>query len=439
MVSFCTQTACKDTKKIGYKQINLIIYLNFRKIYLHNSKKSSTFARFSIYIRRIINPTMAQRYRTQFDSFEGLETVVQAIEGFSQERFLASLHLRNSRNLTHIANIDAQVLNAIASLQTQHAQLVDFSTTFNSQFVTKNNHYFSSAHQLLRKIHSGVTQMKSIYKQFTPNSSVAVRPIMAQDYTAPSIYERSSLSIAPYTRTLFDLNDYPPEVQRLWYDMARFFEVLRDSLLVCLEVIRQEQYIRRDPYQCTELYHDFKEEHYLRIKKNIHSLRLNTSEFSPYNNPAIDLRQASDTEEEFSQKGFHNLEFDDVCTLATKELVEEEQRGIYTVEELQLFAEEREQILVIRHIISNFDEYLPENPRRKTVPADYVACLMSWCKIPLKKNLAFVTYFAETYKKANGQYKPPSNSAVNVKKRSSWKGISEFEQLIAQWECVEIN
>ena len=102
---------------------------------------------------------MAQRYQTRFDSFEGLETVVQAIEGFSQERFLASLHLRNTRNLTHIANIDAQVLAAIASLQTQHAQLVDFSTTFNSQFVTKNNHYFNSAHQLLRKIHSGVTQM----------------------------------------------------------------------------------------------------------------------------------------------------------------------------------------------------------------------------------------------------------------------------------------
>ena len=31
-----------------------------------------------------------QRYQTRFDSFEGLETVVQAIEGFSQERFLAS-------------------------------------------------------------------------------------------------------------------------------------------------------------------------------------------------------------------------------------------------------------------------------------------------------------------------------------------------------------
>ena len=401
------------------------------------SKKCSNFANFSL--NNEPNDTiMAQRYQTRFDSFEGLETVVQAIEGFSQERFLASLHLNNRRTAMDIAALDTKLLGAIANLQEQHAQLLDFSLTFNTQFVTKNNHYFNSAHQLLRKIHSGVTQMKDIYKRFTPNSSTAV-PASIQDYTPPSIFERSSLGIAPYTRPMYGLDAYTPEVQRLCMDMKRFFDMLRESLLVCLEVIRQEQYIRRDPNQCTELYHDFKEENYLRIRKHINSIRLNTSEFSPDNNPAIDLRQASESEEEFSQKGFHNLEFDDVCSLATKELVEEEQRGIYTAEELQLFAEDREKITAVRYIITHFDEYLPANPRRKTVPADYVACLMGWCEIPIKKNLAFVNYFAATYKKANGQYKPPSNSAVNVKKRTSWKGLSEFEQVISQWESVEIS
>ena len=380
---------------------------------------------------------MAQRYQTRFDSFEGLETVVQAIEGFSQERFLASLHLRNTRNLSHIANIDAQVLAAIASLQTQHAQLVDFSTTFNSQFVTKNNHYFNSAHQLLRKIHSGVTQMKSIYMQFTPNSTAAI-PASTPTYTAPPIYERSSLSCAPYTVPMFGLKEYPIEVQQLCYDMARFFDILRESLLVCLEVIRQEQYIRRDPEQCTELYHDFKEENYRSIKKHIHSIKLNTSEFDPYNNPAIDLRQSCATEEEFAQKGFHALEWDDACTLSVKELVEEEQRGIFTMDELLLFNQDSQRILTVRYIISHFDDFLPPNPKRKKVPATYVACLMSWCDIPLQRNRAFVHYFAQTYA-PHGRYTAPSNSAVNVAKRSEWKSIPEFEQLILQWESVNLS
>lgn len=381
---------------------------------------------------------MAQRYQTRFDSFEGLETVVQAIEGFSQERFLASLHLNNRRTAMDLAALDTKLLGAIANLQEQHAQLLDFSLTFNSQFVTRNNHYFNSAHQLLRKIHTGVTQMKHIYKRFTPNSNAAVPASMQATYTPPSIYERSSLGIAPYTRPMFGLDVYTPEVQRLCMDMARFFDVLRESLLVCLEVIRQEQYIRRDPNQCTELYHDFKEENYLRIKKNIHSIRINTSEFSPDNNPAIDLRQASETEEEFSQKGFHNLEFEDVCTLATKELVEEEQRGIFSIEELQLFAEDRDKIMKVRYIISHFDDFLPPNPKRKKVPATYVACLMSWCDIPLQRNRAFVNYFAQTYA-PHGRYTAPSNSAVNVAKRSEWKSIPEFEQLILQWESVNLS
>lgn len=53
---------------------------------------------------------MAQRYQTRFDSFEGLETVVQAIEGFSQECFLASLHLNNRRKAIDIAALDTKLL-----------------------------------------------------------------------------------------------------------------------------------------------------------------------------------------------------------------------------------------------------------------------------------------------------------------------------------------
>ena len=280
--------------------------------------------------------------------------------------------------------------------------------------------------------------MKSIYKQFTPYSTTSIPASAQVHYTQPSIYERSSLGMAPYTRPMFGLDIYSPEVQRLCMDMARFFEVLRDSLLVCLEVMRQEEYIRRNAQHCKELYHDFKDENYLRIRKHIHSIKLNTSEFDPYNNPAIDLRQSCSTEEEFAQRGFHALEWEDACTLSVKELVEEEQRGIFSVEELLLFNQDSQKIITIRYIISHFDDFLPHNPKRKKVPATYVACLMAWCDIPLQRNRAFVNYFADTYEQ-NGQYKAPSNSAVNQAKRSEWKSIPEFEQLISQWESIDLS
>ena len=62
------------------------------------SKKCSNFANFSL--NNEPNDTiMAQRYQTRFDSYDGLQTVVCAIENFSPDRFLAALQQKNKVSL----------------------------------------------------------------------------------------------------------------------------------------------------------------------------------------------------------------------------------------------------------------------------------------------------------------------------------------------------
>lgn len=379
---------------------------------------------------------MAQRYQIQFDSFDGLNTVITAIDGFCPERFISSLHLR-TRRIQEIAALDSQVLHAIGCLQDQHTALAEFAQYFNDQFVTRNNHYFNSAHQLLRKIHTGTKQVKSLFKQFTPNSSAAVSAVLPKSYEAPSIFSRSALGTEAYTQPLFPLDTYPPEVQRLYEDMDRFFKLLRDSLLLCVEVLRQERFIRQDPQLCQELYHNFKDERYQTIKKFIFSISIQAKEFTAYCNPAVDLRQSSRSEQEFSQRGFHNLEYDDVCTLAAKELVEEAMRGEYTVEELALFPDDYTKIHRVRYIISHFDDYLPGDFTHQKLPAAYVACLLCWCNP--KEDLAFVRYFQQTYTQAGGKYLTPSNPAVNQAKFTKWASNPVFTSIIQQWDNVEFD
>lgn len=379
---------------------------------------------------------MAQRYQIQFDSFDGLQSVVRAIENFSEKRFLSSLHLKSSMSLEDIISMDSEVLTAISHLQKQHADLQAFSKEFNNQFVTRDNHYFNSAHQLLRKIHTGATQVKHIYRRLTPNSTAAVPNHVPANYVKPSIYERSALGAEAYTQPLYGIESYPPEVQNLYNDMNRFFSLLRDSLLLCIEVIRQEEYIRRDAGQCCELYNKFKGENYLRIKRHINSINILSKEFDAFFNPAIDLRQSCATEEEFAQKAFHDQEFEDVCTLTVKELVEEEQRGEYTKEELLLFSDDREKIRQVRYIIQHFDQFIPADYKRATVPANLVACLMWWCDP--KEDKAFVEYFTTTYRQTNHLLRPPSNPAVNQAKRKEWRNDPDYSLLISQWDNVEI-
>ena len=94
-----------------------------------------------------------QRYQTQFDSYDGLQTVVCAIENFSPDRFLAALQQKNKVSLDYIVTLDSQVLDAVSRLQEQKLDLLSFSQDFNNQFVTRRNHCFSSAHQQIGRAH----------------------------------------------------------------------------------------------------------------------------------------------------------------------------------------------------------------------------------------------------------------------------------------------
>ena len=377
-----------------------------------------------------------QLYNKHIESLEDLELVVQAIENFSEKRFLSALHTKSSFSMDAVISLDSDVLSAIACLQRQHADLQTFAKDFNRQFVTRNNHYFNSAHQLLRKIHTAATEFKHLFARFTPNSSAAAPRSTHATYVQPSIYERSPLATEAYTPSMFDLSTYPLEVQNLFRDMSRFFTLLRDSLLLCIDVIREEMYIRRDAQQCRDLYHLFKDDYYLRIKRHLNSIRIDTPEFDAANSPAIALRMSARSEEDFSQKGFHALDIDDVCTLVTKEMVEDANRAGYDEQELLLFRGDKQFIARIRYIISHFDDYIPATHKRKNVPATLVACLMAWANPA--EDLGFVKYFRATYTNANGQFQPPSNPAVNQAKRPYWERDPFFCDLIEQWKNVQI-
>ena len=385
--------------------------------------------RFTLYLHKMAQ----QRYQTQFDSYDGLQTVVCAIENFSPDRFLAALQQKNKMSLDYLVALDSQVLDAISHLQEQKYDLLNFSQEFNNQFVTRRNHCFSSAHQLLHKIHSGATQAKRIFTRFTPNSSAAVPSHTPATYTKPSIYERSPLGTEAYMPSLWPIETYPEEVQQLFHDLKRFFALLHDALILCVNVMRKEESIRRDAQQCCALYRSFKDDNYHRVKRILKSINIYTDQFSPFLNPAIDLRQSSASEEEFSQKGFHSLDYEDVCTLTVMELVEEEQRGEFTKEELNLFAENRPLIRRLHTIIANFDSYLDVNvANRKKLPAKYIACLLLWAQP--KEEKAFVEYFAHTYQ---GQHSVPDNTTVNVQKNKIRNGDKLYEPLKALWNEIK--
>lgn len=375
---------------------------------------------------------MSHIYQTQITTEENLQTVLTAIENFNFDRLLAALKDRRSLSVSDILAMDARITEATAKLQTEYARLQDEAPAFNKRFVHRNNHYFSSAEALLRKIRSGVARFKDLYSRLTPNRTSAYQGLpMPED--KPSIYDRSLLGNAAYTPSLFP-ETVRPEVKQLYEHIVAFLAQMEDALNLCKDVLDDEALIREDAGQCRELYMDFKDEHYSHIKQLLRQITASWNDIEKITNPAICLREQTASDEEFSQQGFHNLEYEDVCQLATKEIVEESQRGEFTKEELMLFPDNRPLILRVRHIIVDFESYLPEGFNGKKIPASTIACLLRWSKP--KEDFAFVKYFKKTYEASGGTHKVPSNSAVNVQKNDLNNHNPEYVSLVERWENI---
>lgn len=375
---------------------------------------------------------MSHIYQTQITTEENLQTVLTAIENFNFDRLLAALKDRRSLSVSDILAMDARITEATSKLQTEYARLQDEAPAFNKRFVHRNNHYFSSAEALLRKIRSGVARFKDLYSRLTPNRTSAYQGLpMPED--KPSIYDHSLLGNAAYTPSLFP-ETVRPEVKQLYEHIVAFLAQMEDALNLCKDVLDDEALIREDAGQCRELYMDFKDEHYSHIKQLLRQITASWNDIEKITNPAICLREQTASDEEFSQQGFHNLEYEDVCQLATKEIVEESQRGEFTKEELMLFPDNRPLILRVRHIIVDFESYLPEGFNGKKIPASTIACLIRWSKP--KEDFAFVKYFKKTYEASGGTHKVPSNSAVNVQKNDLNNHNPEYVSLVERWENI---
>ena len=375
-------------------------------------------------------------YQSHIDSLENLQYVAGVVEAFNQDRFLAALMGKRNISTEQLTRMKLQLADITNRLQEEYINLAEFGKTFNDRFTTDNNECFSSAMTLLKQVRSGMSSMINIYRKFAPQSAATVRAAKLTS-TELDLYARSAMAGAEYTLPLFDATEFAPEVLELYETMKAFMAIMGQCLQLCEDILAEEEQIRQDPDACLERYNLFKEKHRRRIKDMLNSINLASRDFLAENNPAIRLRNESKDVKEFAQNGFHVVSLSSATALASKEIVEEAQRGEFSVEELMLF-EDRSRIHAIRYIISHFDEFLPGTFNRKVIPGAYIACLMAWCDIPLQRNRAFVEYFAVTYKQAEGQHKPPSNPAVNQAKRSDWSSISEYNQLMSQWNNVKI-
>ena len=348
---------------------------------------------------------MAHIYETHIDNYDGLNAVANAISNITYNRFLCVVNQKPRFGLAAVLSLDAEVLAVTAKLKADYSKLRELSPSFNEEFVHPNNHAFSTAHNLLNKIRSGFSELKKIFQLFTPNNAASV-PTLPEGRSKPLIYNRSQLSNAEYTPSLFP-EEIVPEVKQLFQHLLDFLELIESAFNLCQDIMQEEEEIRKDPSLCQEIYNAFKQNQYQRIIPVINCMNNSILHIT---NSAIELRNKCKSEAEFSQKGYHNVLFNDALQLVTKEIVEEATDQHCTALEVSIFGENYDKINKVRKIIQNFDSFIPEDTNRKKLHSRAIACLLVWSN-PLEKK-TFYQYFVSTYKNAGGKYEVPNYSAM---------------------------
>jgi len=330
-----------------------------------------------------------------YDPVQGIDQILVAASKFNAERFLYAIEFKNwdEKKMELMGN---EVATYRRKLEEEYNRLVEFAKVFNKEFATMNNKCYSSALTMLRKLRSGISETKKLFTKFCPRArqEIVYQEIMNKPVSA---YEYAYISAENYQLPLFKFEGYPACVSGLFNEMEKFFLLLMRCIQLCKEVLNEEKKIKSNNKYCKYLFEEFKNKILYEIADIIMMIPRNSEYLSEKNNPAIASRNKYENDEAWAPVGFHNYSKTEVKHLVIKQILDEEEGSDLSKTEKLLFGNDEAKVHKYRYIIRHFDELIPENYRRKNLPAKYIQMFFQFVGIPYKLESDAVAYFNEMY------------------------------------------
>lgn len=350
------------------------------------------------------------------DSEKGISQVLIAASKFNADRFIYALQYKNWDE-SKLELMGKEVATYREKLEVEYNRLVEFAKIFNKEFATENNQCYSSALTMLNKIRSGISETKKLFMKFCPRArQERVSNVLANK--PASAYDYSYISANIYQLPLFKFEGYPDCVSGLYNEMEKFFILLMRCIQLCIEVLKEESKIKKDNKYCKFLFEQFKEKIIGEIYDIIMMIPSDSKYLSEEYNSAIASRNHYDNDEAWAPVGFHNYSKSDVKCLIIKQLLDEKKSSDLTCIEIVLFGNDEEKVHKIRNMIIHFDELIPENYRRKNLPAKYIQMFFQYIGISNKLESKAVEYFNEIYLSSpQHRFKTVTYQAVNSHKK----------------------
>ena len=362
----------------------------------------------------------------------GLKQIDEAVRNFENEGVLYAISQNNLDEFTIMQN-HRMVESYNNKLDMEIASLMRFANTFNTDYATTNNKCFECAQLLFNRIRQSVSCLKKLYKTLSPRIN---KKHPNPEKNKMSAFKKAFCQHGNYTGDLFGIESFPQYVIDFLKAIEDFFGKIIFAIGICNHVIAKEAEIRKDHNQLINIYIQTKKKaNNTTVKQMLNIINLqgfDTSKPIPVH-PKI-------TDE--LEKWFHNLEWDEFCSILICEIRTEALQNGLTNVELLLFGDNRELALDTRYVVEHLDELSFAKGRKDNTNGGYkinakaIAMLKKWCKIEASGNeVSFVEkFFHDTYK---GQYALVGNSAVQGQKNNY--GDEEYEKFKQEVEKLALK
>ena len=189
-------------------------------------------------------------YSTHFEHTEdSIHMLDEKFGNVVDDRFIYCLK-EGKWKLDDIIRFKSRLELAYSYTNMEYDRLLELRKTFNKEYATNNNKYFSTAAQLMSKMRSTLSAYKKIIYEFREGKGKR----NGRSQQTLSAYDHSPLVGGAYSPDCFGWEPYDDAVKNLYKLLVSYLDDAKKCLDICNEVIEEEAFIRSNREQYLPLY-----------------------------------------------------------------------------------------------------------------------------------------------------------------------------------------
>lgn len=344
---------------------------------------------------------------------DALLQIIQICDDFEKDggdKLAYALSLRHW-DLDEIGRLSLYIMQAQHRMEEGLKRIKILEQSFNEEFATNHNLYFNSADELLHKIRSHTSPLKTILKKFCPRNHPNQKQCKFNNIKPKSVRDKSALARGDYQLDLFP-EHYPLQVKELLSYLQLFFAAEKECMKICTAILEEEDEIRKDPIRSKYILDKYRQKTFDKLKNEVRLFTDDVIDTIIELCPAYKKRMGYVSDEVFAQEEFHKhnvADMDDFCRI---EMALAKRNNNLDADAVAMCGNNPETCHNIDLIIENFDALLPDDFSQKQM-GEY---LYYFCKYVHPENIKQgVDYFTKRYK---GKYHVVKYRAVNAHKDS---------------------